>query len=192
MLPTRRLALLVLVLLALAACDGGEDSVADDASPSPEETCSDVTQPKDLGNDHLGVGETFDAYSSNPPTSGPHSQNPTPAGTVYEQEQPVEELVHALEHGAVIIWTNDLSLKEQQEIEGVFNALVEDGYTSLIIVPYADMEAPVALTAWGQLQFCNQIDAQAIRDFVIDFYASGKEGFFACTGPAKSLPACKD
>ena len=44
-------------------------------------------------------------YTSNPPTSGPHSTNPMPF-KISRTRRPKENLLHNMEHGGVVIWYN--------------------------------------------------------------------------------------
>lgn len=57
------------------------------------------------GRDHIKVGANHAPYNSNPPTSGPHYEEPVAAG-VYSTEYADENLLHSLEHGYVIISYN--------------------------------------------------------------------------------------
>jgi hypothetical protein len=54
------------------------------------------------------------------------------------------------------------------------------------------MDVPFALSAWGALQKCTEVDTSVIRPFVEERYASPKSGesFQACDGPARRLPPC--
>lgn len=57
------------------------------------------------GRDHIKVGAGHPPYNSNPPTSGPHYEEPVAAG-VYSTEYADENLIHSLEHGYVIVSYN--------------------------------------------------------------------------------------
>ena len=57
------------------------------------------------GRNHIKVGVSHAPYNSNPPTSGPHYEEPVAAG-VYSTEYADENLLHSLEHGYVIISYN--------------------------------------------------------------------------------------
>jgi hypothetical protein len=158
----------------------------------PSEGCAPVEHPEDLGTAHLAEGEEPPEYSSDPPASGPHDPSPTEAGVFYDSEQPNPQLIHAMEHGAVIFWTNGLSEAEDTEFRDAVNEVFSQGYRSLIGVPYPALEGKVAMTAWGTLQVCDQVDPAAIEEFVAAFYGSGGEGILACQDPAsESLPACE-
>ncbi|MDQ3990917.1 MAG: DUF3105 domain-containing protein [Actinomycetota bacterium] len=153
--------------------------------------CHPPEEPADGGNEHLEEGEPLPEYSSNPPTSGPHSPDATSAG-IYEEPPPVEELLQAMEHGTVIVWTNELSKDLQHQVVGHVTDLFNEGYDSLIITEYPDMDYRLAMTAWGHLQGCVGVDEEALVSFVESFYASGPEGFIACFGTASDLPPCRD
>ena len=100
--------------------------------------------------------------------------------------------MHLLEHGAVIGWTNGLSERDMQAVEDEFQKIANDGYYQLATVENPDMDVPFALSAWGALQKCAQVDTSAIRPFVEQWYASPKsaESGLACQGDARALPNC--
>jgi hypothetical protein len=150
--------------------------------------CYGEEQPADLGNTHLGSGETFQGYNSVPPTSGPHDPNPAEMGTIFRSPQPNEKLVHSMEHGAVIFWTN-LPDKLAKHAEETVLDVYDQGYESLILTPDPDMEYAFAMTAWGTLQQCVGIDGEEIQRFVDAHYGSGAEGLLACLG--SGAPSCK-
>jgi hypothetical protein len=153
---------------------------------APGEPCAAVEEPRDLGRRHLQPGsDHVGAYSSDPPTSGPHDPRPIQPG-IYDQPQPVPQLIHAMEHGAVVLWTGGLSPTQRDALASLAADLAGRGYGSLIVVPYPQLGVPIAMTAWGVLQMCLELDAPAIRHFVRDYYASGAKGHLAC--PAYDVP----
>jgi Protein of unknown function (DUF3105) len=84
-------------------------------------------------------------YSTNPPTSGKHYFDP-PADGMYGTAPQDEQVVHAEEHGRVIIWVKpSLPASARANIRAVFN---EDS-SGVLLVPRADMPFAVATTAWG-------------------------------------------
>jgi hypothetical protein len=117
---------------------------------------------------HLQPGETFTDYNSNPPTSGPHDPR-VPQFRIYNDPVsptgPIsrEQLVHAMEHGGVVVWYNctncDDTVNQMKEI--VRQGLLDD--RNLIMIPYPDMEPQtIALTAWTRL------DKFPVSDFTTD------------------------
>lgn len=180
-------------LLALAACGGGgdgEETTTEAAVPcTPVET---VDVPE-FG-EHRNRSFTAADYSTNPPAGGDHVDDALETGRFYTEPPPLGETVHALEHGAVIGWTNGLAPEDQQAVEDGFNALHVEGYESLATVENPEMDVPFALSAWGAVQTCESVDTEVIRPFVEQYYASEASGesFSACVGSAKKLPPCKD
>lgn len=90
-------------------------------------------------------------YGSNPPTSGPHSPSEARRG-IYTQPVPKEQLVHSMEHGAVIIWYNCTDCDEViSGIGQVVDGYLQDG-KEVVMTPYPGMEEnTIALTAWSRL-----------------------------------------
>jgi hypothetical protein len=198
--------LLMVAACALVACGGGDesssttstDAAGDTLQGDPEDgtetaSCTPIQDADvQLGGTHLDKDFAADDYPTNPPTGGDHNPNPLQAGTFYENPPRLGEAVHLLEHGAVIGWTNNLSKTDLKSVEDEFNAIFQDGYYQLAVVENPDLEVPFALSAWGALQTCDQVDTSVIRPFVEEWYASPKtaEGGLACQGDARTLPNC--
>jgi hypothetical protein len=184
--------LLACALLALAACGGDDDETTDSpaAATGPCEPIEevDVMTFGQHSSDRFAAGD----YVSNPPTGGDHNPTPLEAGTFYRQPPPLGESVHLLEHGAVIGWTNGLSKADQRAVEEEFNDVFGEGYYQLAVVENPDMEVPFALSAWGAIQKCGEVDTAVIRPFIEEWYASPKSGEsgVACAGDARRLPQC--
>lgn len=206
-LLTRTLAcLLALSALTLVACGGGDDpDTSTTASASSEETqgepvegtettsCGPIEEVDvELGGTHFDKDFVAADYPTNPPTGGDHNPTPLRAGTFYSEPPRLGEAVHLLEHGAVIGWTKELSEADTTALEEEFNDIFTDGYRQLAVIENPDLEVPFALSAWGALQTCEAFDAEAIRPFVEEWYASPKtaEGGLACEGDARTLPNC--
>jgi hypothetical protein len=116
-------------------------------------------------NDHTGADVD---YETNPPVSGPHSQDPAACG-VYSAPIEDENQVHTLEHGAVgILYQPTL---EESQIEAI-EAIVEQRDSHVFSAPDEDMETPIAVTAWGHMMELEEVDRAAITEF-IDVFAQG-------------------
>jgi hypothetical protein len=124
--------------------------------------------------DHIPVGAPHEPYNSNPPTSGPHYENPAEAG-FYEVAPADEALVHNLEHGYVIISYNCSALTASQcdrlktqirEVMGSAGTSLITGTPKLIGVPRTNMETQLALTSWGRLDKFDQFDRERILSFI--------------------------
>lgn len=144
------------------------------AGPStPPATESPGKELPDLGNDHIPrLGAEHIPYNSEPPTSGPHMAGIAPWGA-YDKPVPREYQVHNLEDGGVLIQYNcpkgcpDLIKK----LESVFlkykkRAETEKKFLHLILAPYPDMAARIALTAWTRIDTFNDFDEARIDRFI--------------------------
>jgi hypothetical protein len=198
--PRLALAPLVGAVAIVLACCGGDDSTgASEASTATGETastgggCAEVEEVDvQLSGQHSDRDVTAADYDTNPPTGGDHNPTPLAAGTFYTEPPRLGEAVHLLEHGAVIGWTNGLSHEDLDAIEAEFNGVFKDGYYQVATVENPALDVPFALSAWGALQKCDEVDTAAIRPFVEEWYASPMtaEGGLACQGQARRLPNC--
>jgi Protein of unknown function (DUF3105) len=86
-------------------------------------------------------------YASKPPTSGNHYQQWAEDGD-YEDPPDVKELVHALEHGRIIIWfKKDLPSEQRAALKAYFD---DDPYQMLLVPDETGMKYDVAATAWNR------------------------------------------
>jgi hypothetical protein len=185
----------LLAVAMLAACGGGGDGTTTTTTGPAADTgpCSEIQEfDVQAFGTHEDTDFTAADYETNPPTSGDHNPSPLEAGTFYTKPPRLGEAVHLLEHGAVIGWTNDLSQADQKAVEQEFDDIFQDGYYQLATVENPDLEVPFALSAWGAMQTCDEVDTSVIRPFVEQWYASPKSGesFQACAGQARRLPPC--
>jgi hypothetical protein len=171
---------LVVILIAVTAYFGWELFIY-----VPPENVSSSALPGEFhpsqGNLHLRNGQPFSAYSTDPPTSGPHwiggAAFTTPKGRivaippawgVYDEELPKEALVHAMEHGGVIVWYNPAAGCDgdcQSSVTRLVTHYVAGG-RHVILVPYHGLHTAVALTAWTRLERLDRVDVSAIDAFV--------------------------
>ena len=129
---------------------------------------------EDLGRTHMPPGQVFDGYSSEPPTSGPHSSVPAPWG-VSDVEQPKEVPVHNMEHGGVVVWYNcaggpsplDKNACEQlrSQLAGIVTRLAAGGRL-VMMTPYSNMPDRIALTAWQTLDAFDEFDLARVQAFI--------------------------
>jgi hypothetical protein len=116
----------------------------------------------DQGRDHVPEGTVVE-YNTNPPTSGPHYVRSKGAG-IYEESIPDGNLIHSMEHGAVILWYKpDLPKEQVDQLKEIFRS-VKIG--KKIMVPRDNLDTPIALTSWGRLLKLENIDEQAISEFM--------------------------
>lgn len=120
----------------------------------------------DQGREHLAAGQTYDFYSSDPPTSGPHAPAPIGWG-VYDTSIPKETLIHNLEHGGSLILYNcpggcpDLI----RQLESTAESYLAEG-RKVVLAPYPGMDQKIALVAWTYLDAFDELDASRIVRFM--------------------------
>jgi uncharacterized protein DUF3105 len=191
----------VAAIVVLVAVQPGKTEV-----PSPNELlreapaavqaagCDDVKeigpyQPKDQDRTHLGSGGLLtmppvSTYPSVPPTSGPHNPTPLPQG-IYSSPPPLDQTIHSLEHGAVIIWYDPSATGEQLDRLKTFyreyRSMTEGRAQSqkIIIAPYDYPDqgeagrlpagTQMALAAWHRLQTCAEVSLPVAFDFTAHY-----------------------
>lgn len=101
--------------------------------------------------EQLQSGQIGDCYTTNPPTSGPHASSPAPLMRILENPLPRENLVHTMEHGAVIVWYNSTNEAAIEELKTWVQRQI-DRRRLVTMVPYPEMEPEtIALTAWTRI-----------------------------------------
>jgi hypothetical protein len=125
------------------------------------------------GNTHTTSPVT---YRSNPPSSGNHNPTPAEDPNAYTEAPPTEQLVHALEHGRVIV---QFRPSAPAGVRGDLKALFDEQETGLILTPNeTNMPYEVAATAWGHLLGCKRMNDRvfdAIRAFRDQYLGRGPE-----------------
>lgn len=120
---------------------------------------------------HVKPDEAHDAYTTNPPTSGPMMDELAGAG-IHNQEVPDERVIHSMEHGAAVVWYKaDLPKEEVEKIVKAFNS----AGGKKIMLPRKNLDSPVALTSWGRLLKLEAIDEGKITEFIITNEDRGPE-----------------
>ena len=93
-------------------------------------------------------------YKTNPPTSGNHFEIASEDGAYFESP-PMEHLVHALEHGRVILWFQP---NAPAQVKGQMKALFdEDNYHMLLSPNTRKMPSQVAASAWTRSITCDKV-----------------------------------
>lgn len=114
------------------------------------------------GANHVPEG-TKEDYNTNPPTSGPHYANSQPAG-IYDKPVPDGNLIHSMEHGAVILWYKpDIPTSDSVKLKTIFSSTP---ISKKIMVPRTSLDVPIALTSWGRLLKLETIDETQIKNFM--------------------------
>ena len=106
-------------------------------------------------------------YSTDPPTSGPHTQA-VPAFKVYTEPIAKESQVHGLEDGGVVInYQPDLDKASVDKLAEIANLYIHTpGKENIIMSPYPGLSNPIVLTTWGRMDRLDTLDETRIRAFV--------------------------
>jgi hypothetical protein len=114
-------------------------------------------------------------YKTKPPTSGNHFEIPAADGA-YAKAPRMEELVHELEHGRIILWFQP---KATAQLKGQMKALFdEDSYHMVLAPDDRGMDAQVAASAWTRSITCPKVTPQtwdALRLFRDRYRDQGPE-----------------
>lgn len=123
------------------------------------------------GTQHVAPGEPHPPYNTDPPTSGWHFANTARWG-IHGQPIPRELQVHNLEHGGILVqYSCDDCPGLVSQLEGV----VKRYRSKVILAPYPDMSARIALTAWGRIAEMEDFDEGAIVSFIEAYRNKGPE-----------------
>lgn len=132
--------------------------------PDPE--VAGVSKPPDDGRGHI-AGATYDTAT---PTSGRHNAGAPPCGVAAEPVS-ADLAVHALEHGAVVVWYRpdvDVTLRAAAV------DLLAEWDSHWILSPNSDIEDPFVATAWNRLKAFDTPD-ESLREFVVTYRERGPE-----------------
>lgn len=158
--------------------DGGDAGGASETGSLPEsgdeQYIQEVKPFESEGREHV---EEDVEYKRKPPLSGRHHDGWIEAG-FYEERQPAEELVHSLEHGAVVVYYDPNALTGAAESDLRERASTHTGtWTSVIVVPSLrdDPETPYTLTAWRHRLRRSEYDPDAVTAFLAEYLGRGPE-----------------
>lgn len=185
-----RMSRIAWVSLLLLACgpSGRTDEVTihPDAPPIPPfDACTVYTaREASYGNDHVAVCTPL-TPASMPPTSGTHFGSWADFG-VYDAPVPWGFLVHAMEHGAVVIgYRDDVGPALAAELAEIVAAQPADPLcrgddpARFILAPAPDLEWPIAVLAWERLYLATCLDRPSMQAFIDEVYAEGPENLCA-------------
>ncbi|MDX1402859.1 MAG: DUF3105 domain-containing protein [Kiloniellales bacterium] len=131
-----------------------------------------IDRDPNLGNRHLDPGQDFD-YGKRFPTSGPHALTPTRPG-IYDDIQPPIEVVHALEHGHIVIY-RDRPGEAVEEILSGWSSLYGGLWDGVVVVPSPGLGERIVMTAWRHRLDLANFDAKIAAAFIDRFRGRGPE-----------------
>lgn len=157
---------------------GGGGGIA--AQPLPEQGDDELlqgleTHPAD-DRTHVDSGTDID-YDESPPAAGRHYNGTVRAG-FYAEPVTIGELVHSLEHGAVVDYYDPSALTDPaEESLRSWASNYTDPWMSFIAVPTPvdDPDHPHVLAAWERLLRLDEYDDQVVQAFCAEFIGRGPE-----------------
>lgn len=137
---------------------------------------TDVEQFPSEGREHVPPGTEI-TYDTMPPASGPHYDQTASAG-FYTDRPSLGELVHSLEHGAVIVYydPNQITPDARSNLEQLAATHTEP-FQSVIVVPtpVENPTSPYVLTAWQHKLSLDSYDTERVRAFLAEYLGRGPE-----------------
>ena len=124
------------------------------------------------GRRHLDPGETY-IYRSNFPTSGPHDTVWVTPG-VYGTAQKPTQVVHALEHGNIVIYYDKPAAAGWETLTS-WAELYDEQWSGIVMTPAAGLGEAIVLTAWTKLLRLDTIDLAAAAAFIDAYRGRGPE-----------------
>ena len=165
--------MLLLAALAAAGCRAATPDPQPTTNPKPAQSVGQTVTIMPSAR-HIARGAKHEAYNTDPPSSGPHYDEPAKPG-FYSKAPPDEEIVHSLEHGYVVIWysADDLQPAERDQliadIKTVMSTAKNSIYTDtpkLIAAPRPTLKSRVALTSWGHTAQFDEFDKTMIARYI--------------------------
>ena len=153
--------LLVVVLGAVLFATNvfGSDKLAGMKTLIKNGTCVETDFAKSMGRQHTTNPKTKVVYTqSDPPTSGKHYQVPPPL-MIYDEPVPQWILLHALEHGNVLVQYGDKVSASDRE---ALRAAVLSHRVHTLMAPYPKLGKRVVYTAWQRMLNCTGFQKDAL------------------------------
>jgi hypothetical protein len=152
----------------LRQASSGFDALIAEGQPA----LAQVETTPDSGGGHLGPGQGH-SYGLAFPTSGIHDQVPISPG-FYTEPQRATQLVHAVEHGHIVIYYEDPGTEARETIEG-WTALFGGNWDGVVAVPSSGLGKAVMLTAWRKILKLDSFEPAAAAAFVDKYRGRGPE-----------------
>ncbi len=137
----------------------GSDKLAGMKTLVKNGTCVETDFAKSMGRSHTTNPKTKIVYTqSDPPTSGKHYQTPPPL-MIYDEPVPQWILLHALEHGNVLVQYGD---KVSAADKAALRAAVLTHRERTLMAPYPKLGKRVVYTAWQRMLSCQGFQKDAL------------------------------
>ena len=161
-------------LVFFAARPGGGPSTEEQIEAGPGSCLVDEEYDGDGSNqgDHV----SRPTYEVDPPAGGPHLATPANPGFYRPGSAPPDgQLVHAQEHGFVVLWYRpDLPDAELTQLEQLSDQFGRE----LLLVPRESLTGEIAVTAWHKRMLCQELFPEQVSRFTRAFVDKGPEKGF--------------
>ena len=162
------------VVVFAAARPGSGPSVSDQLEAGAGGCAYDTEFDGDASNqgDHI----TSPTFEVDPPAGGPHLAAAANPGFYRGGEAPPDgQLVHAQEHGFVVLWYRpDLPAERMTQLEQLSDSLGRE----LLLVPRPSLDGEVAVTAWHKRLLCEELVPSKVTLFTRSYVDQGPEKGF--------------
>ncbi len=125
-----------------------------------------------LGRGHVPPGQAV-PYGERFPTSGPHDSEWVEPG-FYRTPQAPERLVHAVEHGNIVIYYDKPGDDVRQTLDS-WTDLYGAQWSGIVVTPAPALGRAVVLTAWRKVLRLDPFDGAAAAAFVDAYRGRGPE-----------------
>lgn len=169
------LAVVVYVVVFMGGGGGGGGGGGALPDQGEQVVVSEVTTHESAGRGHV----SDPSYERMPPTSGPHSPDWATGGFyTADNAPPLGEIVHSLEHGAVVVYydPDGISPAARESMQQFGNRYTDD-FMSFVAVPTPaeDPEATYVVTAWTKQLTMDEYDEETVRQFMAEYIGRGPE-----------------
>lgn len=131
-----------------------------------------VETERDRGGTHVARG-TAVAQAEPFPLSGPHWPEVTRSG-FYTQPQPKGELIHALEHGQIVVYYDSAGFKALSVLKRWTEQLAGP-WSGVVAVPEKGLGQELVVTAWRKRLRLPAFDEAALAAFIDAYSGRGPE-----------------
>jgi len=166
--------------VALRDGDDPPEGLGPESEPLPESGDGTLLEGQEFheagSREHVSPGADIE-FNSDPPSGGPH-YDATAAAGFYEETPPLGEIVHTLEHGAVVDYYDPERLTDDARRSlRAWAANYTGTWSSFLAVPtpVETPDSPHVLAAWEYLLRLDEYDVEVVRAFVAEHIGRGPE-----------------
>ncbi len=164
-------------VVVFAAARPGNDTSIDDQLATGAGSCA-VDREFDEMRPGQGIHVPKPTYEVDPPSGGSHLDTAAKPGFYRPKGDtipPDGELVHAQEHGFVVLWYRpDVPAETMTQLERLSDTFGRE----LILVPRASLTGEVAVTAWHRRLLCGSLVPEKVALFTREHVNKGPEKGF--------------